>query len=48
MRPPRVLRVLRYPLPVLVVAAAASVLAGARSLAAISEWITDAPGWASP
>jgi hypothetical protein len=32
-----------YPLPALVAAAAASVLDGARSLAAVTEWITDAP-----
>ncbi|GAU70582.1 putative transposase [Streptomyces sp. NBRC 110611] len=43
---PRDPRGLRYPLPVLVAAAAASVLAGARSLAAVGEWIADAPGWA--
>ncbi|MCH5677692.1 hypothetical protein MKW14_39030 [Streptomyces sp. CME 23] len=30
----------------LLTAAAASVLAGARSLTAITEWITDAPAWA--
>ncbi|WP_316764123.1 transposase family protein [Streptomyces herbicida] len=36
----------RYQLPALVTAAAASVLAGARSLTAITEWISDAPAWA--
>jgi predicted transposase YbfD/YdcC len=34
-----------YPLVPLLSAAAASVLAGARSLTAIGEWITDAPRW---
>ncbi|MET8249398.1 ISAs1 family transposase [Streptomyces sp. NPDC005202] len=43
---PRGVRGRRYPLPALVAAAAASVLAGARSLTAITEWITDAPAWA--
>ncbi|MFB7560964.1 ISAs1 family transposase [Streptomyces brevispora] len=43
---PRDRRGRRYPLPALIAAAAASVLAGAQSLTAISEWITDAPGWA--
>ncbi|WP_282704111.1 ISAs1 family transposase [Streptomyces sp. CC219B] len=31
----------------MVTAAAAGVLAGARSLTAIAEWINDAPGWVS-
>lgn len=35
-----------YPLVPLLSAAAASVLAGARSLTAISEWLADAPRWA--
>ncbi|MEN3584062.1 transposase family protein [Streptomyces sp. ZYX-F-203] len=35
-----------YPLDALVCAAAAGVLAGAKSLAAIGEWVTDAPAWA--
>ncbi|MBX9399422.1 ISAs1 family transposase [Streptomyces sp. TRM72054] len=35
-----------YPLGAVLCAAAASVLAGARSLAAIGEWIADAPRWA--
>ncbi|MEV0695473.1 ISAs1 family transposase [Streptomyces sp. NPDC050388] len=35
-----------YPLVPLLSAAAASVLAGARSLTAIGEWIADAPRWA--
>ncbi len=35
-----------HPLSALLAAAAAAVLAGARSLAAIGEWITDAPRWA--
>ncbi|WP_331449592.1 transposase family protein [Streptomyces prasinus] len=43
---PRGVRGRRYRLPALVAAAAASVLAGARSLIAITEWITDAPAWA--
>lgn len=43
---PRGLRGRRYLLSALVAAAAASVLAGARSLTAITEWITDAPAWA--
>ncbi|MFD3736427.1 ISAs1 family transposase [Streptomyces sp. NPDC058632] len=43
---PRGVRGRRYSLPSLVAAAAASVLAGARSLTAITEWISDAPGWA--
>ncbi|MFE1521629.1 transposase family protein [[Kitasatospora] papulosa] len=36
----------RYQLSPLVTAAAACVLAGARSLTAVTEWITDAPVWA--
>ncbi|WP_239096823.1 transposase family protein [Streptomyces sp. SID11385] len=43
---PRGLRGRRYLLSALVAAAAASVLAGACSLAAITEWIADAPAWA--
>ncbi|MFJ5901276.1 ISAs1 family transposase [Streptomyces sp. NPDC093064] len=43
---PRGVRGRRYPLSALVTAAAASVLAGARSLTAITEWIGDAPTWA--
>ncbi|WP_224352703.1 ISAs1 family transposase [Streptomyces olivaceus] len=43
---PRGVRGRRYPLSALVAAAAASVLAGARSLNAITEWISDAPAWA--
>ncbi|GAA2418901.1 ISAs1 family transposase [Streptomyces glaucosporus] len=43
---PRGVRGRRYRLTALVAAAAASVLAGARSLTAITEWITDAPSWA--
>ena len=43
---PRGARGRRYLLSALVAAAAASVLAGARSLTAITEWITDAPLWA--
>ncbi|MBB5109935.1 putative transposase YbfD/YdcC, partial [Streptomyces spectabilis] len=43
---PRGCRGRRYPLSALVTAAAASVLAGARSLAAITEWVSDAPAWA--
>ncbi|MFF4796627.1 transposase family protein, partial [Streptomyces sp. NPDC001276] len=43
---PRGVRGRRYPLFALVTAAAASVLAGARSLTAITEWIGDAPTWA--
>lgn len=42
---PRDPRGRHYPLTALVTAAAASVLTGARSLAAIGEWITDAPCW---
>lgn len=42
---PRDPRGLRYPLPALLASAAAAVLAGARSLTAIGEWITDAPSW---
>jgi predicted transposase YbfD/YdcC len=40
---PRGLRGRRYLLSALLAAAAASVLAGARSLTAITEWVTDAP-----
>ena len=40
---PRGLRGRRYPMLPLLCAAAAAVLAGARSLVAIGEWITDAP-----
>ncbi|MGW2900905.1 ISAs1 family transposase [Streptomyces sp. NPDC001212] len=43
---PRGVRGRRYRLSALVTAAAASVLAGARSLTAITEWISDAPAWA--
>lgn len=43
---PRGVRGRRYLLSALVAAAAASVLAGARSLTAVTEWITDAPLWA--
>lgn len=43
---PRGVRGRRHRLTALVAAAAASVLAGARSLTAITEWITDAPSWA--
>jgi predicted transposase YbfD/YdcC len=43
---PRGCRGRRYPLSALVTAAAASVLAGARSLTAITEWVSDAPAWA--
>lgn len=43
---PRGLRGRRCLLSALVAAAAASVLAGDRPLAAITEWITDAPAWA--
>ncbi|MFD3553510.1 transposase family protein [Streptomyces goshikiensis] len=35
-----------YPFGALVCAVAAGVLTGAKSLAAISEWFTDAPIWA--
>jgi predicted transposase YbfD/YdcC len=35
-----------YPFGALMCAVAAGVLTGARSLAAIAEWITDAPAWA--
>ncbi|MFE3707624.1 transposase family protein [Streptomyces scopuliridis] len=34
-----------FPLAAIVAAASASVLAGARSLTAIAEWIADAPRW---
>ena len=40
---PRGLRGRRYPAVALLTAAAAAVLAGARSLAAVGEWIADAP-----
>ncbi|MDT3395185.1 transposase family protein [Streptomyces sp. B1866] len=43
---PRGVRGRRYRLSALVAAAAASVLAGARSLSAITEWIGDVPAWA--
>ncbi|MFD7283206.1 ISAs1 family transposase [Streptomyces sp. NPDC059862] len=43
---PRDRRGRRYPLVALLPAAAAGVLAGARSLVAIGEWIADAPRWA--
>ncbi|MET7354773.1 ISAs1 family transposase [Streptomyces mirabilis] len=43
---PRGVRGRRYQLSALITAAAASVLAGARSLTAITEWISDAPAWA--
>ncbi|MGW5971133.1 ISAs1 family transposase [Streptomyces sp. NPDC055186] len=43
---PRNVRGRSYRLATLVTVAAASVLAGARSLTAITEWISDAPGWA--
>ncbi|MFJ3309565.1 transposase family protein [Streptomyces sp. NPDC086549] len=43
---PRDRRGRRHPLSALLAAAAAAVLAGARSLTAIGEWITDAPRWA--
>jgi predicted transposase YbfD/YdcC len=43
---PRDRRGRRYPLVALLSAAAAGVLAGARSLVAIGEWIADAPRWA--
>jgi hypothetical protein len=43
---PRGVRGRRYLLSALVAAAAASVLAGARSLTAVTEWIADAPAWA--
>lgn len=42
---PRDRRGRRFPLTAIVTAAAASVLAGARSLTAIAEWIADAPRW---
>ncbi|MGV9405976.1 ISAs1 family transposase [Streptomyces sp. NPDC003667] len=42
---PRARRGRRFPLVAIVSAAAASVLAGARSLAAVTEWIADAPRW---
>ncbi|WP_329295895.1 ISAs1 family transposase [Streptomyces sp. NBC_01455] len=43
---PRGVRGRRYQLSALVTAAAAGVLAGARSLSAITEWISGAPAWA--
>ncbi|MEU9547247.1 transposase family protein [Streptomyces mirabilis] len=43
---PRGVRGRRYRLSALAAAAAASVLAGARSLTAITEWISDVPAWA--
>ncbi|MFB7739323.1 transposase family protein [Streptomyces sp. NPDC056112] len=43
---PRGVRGRRCPLPALIAATAASVLAGARSLTAIAEWISDVPAWA--
>ncbi|WP_405770670.1 transposase family protein [Actinacidiphila glaucinigra] len=43
---PRGVRGRHYRLSALVAAAAASVLDGARSLTAITEWICDAPAWA--
>ncbi|MEU6496886.1 ISAs1 family transposase [Streptomyces sp. NPDC046984] len=43
---PRDCRGRRFPLTALVAAAAAGVLAGARSLTAIAEWTADAPPWA--
>ena len=43
---PRGVRGRRYRLSALVAVAAASVLAGARSLTAITEWISDLPAWA--
>lgn len=42
---PRDRRGRRFPLVAVVSAAAAGVLAGARSLTAIAEWIADAPRW---
>ncbi|WP_143070978.1 transposase family protein, partial [Streptomyces malaysiense] len=42
---PRARRGRRFPLVPVVAAAAAGVLAGARSLAAVAEWIADAPRW---
>lgn len=42
---PRARRGRRFPLIAIVAAAAASVLAGARSLTAVTEWIADAPSW---
>lgn len=43
---PRDRRGRRFPLTALVAAAAAGVLAGARSMTAIAEWVSDAPRWA--
>jgi predicted transposase YbfD/YdcC len=45
LRDPRDRRGRRFPLTAVVSAAAAGVLAGARSLTAIAEWIADAPEW---
>ncbi|NKY13579.1 ISAs1 family transposase [Streptomyces somaliensis DSM 40738] len=45
MADPRSRRGRRFPLAALIAAAAAGVLAGARSVAAIAEWISDAPRW---
>ncbi|MEU6523015.1 transposase family protein [Streptomyces sp. NPDC046924] len=45
---PRGRRGRRFPLIAIVSAAGASVLAGARSLTAIAEWIADAPTGSSP
>ncbi|HEY0693924.1 MAG TPA: ISAs1 family transposase [Kribbella sp.] len=42
---PRGRRGRRFPLVAMVAAASASVLAGARSLTAIAEWMADAPRW---
>ncbi|MEV8524324.1 transposase family protein [Streptomyces sp. NPDC052000] len=42
---PRARRGRRFPLIAIVAAAAASVLGGARSLTAVTEWIADAPRW---
>ncbi|MFF8996368.1 ISAs1 family transposase [Streptomyces sp. NPDC014983] len=42
---PRDRRGRRFPLTALVAAAAAGVLTGARSVTAITEWISDAPRW---
>ncbi|MGW3510525.1 ISAs1 family transposase [Streptomyces sp. NPDC000994] len=40
---PRARRGVRYPWPALLAASAAAVLAGATSMTAIGEWVTDAP-----
>ncbi|MFB7505555.1 transposase family protein [Streptomyces broussonetiae] len=49
---PRARRGRRFPLIAIVAAAAASVLGGARSLTAVTEWIADAPRcwprWTTP